>query len=137
GMWGAVSRRAELLAVKTASSVSIMGPLHCYCRATDRALAKCVLEEQGVEDIIIWPPHKDQVQDSLREAMCLYQLRVTIAHRRQTLHTLRSRQSFPPPENPPMSSMYDGLLLPKQTLRSYYQTIKRIETNLKDLTDMV
>ena len=37
----------------------------------DRALAKCVLEQQGVEDIVIWPPHKDQVQDSLREAMCL------------------------------------------------------------------
>ena len=37
-----------------------------------------------------------------------------------------------------MSSMYDRLLLPKkQTLRSYHQTIKRIETNLKDLTDMV
>ena len=29
-----LSRRAELLAVKTPSSVSIMGPLHCYCRAT-------------------------------------------------------------------------------------------------------
>jgi FixJ family two-component response regulator len=103
----------------------------------DRALAKCVLEEQGVEDIIIWPPHKDQVQDSLREAMCLYQLRVTIAHRRQTLHTLRSWQSFPPPEDLAMSSMYDRLLLPEQTLRIYHRTIKRIETNLKDLTEMV
>ena len=103
----------------------------------DRALAKRVLEQQGVEDIIVWPPHKDQVEDSLREAMCLYQMRVTITHRRQTLHTLRSWQSFPPPESLPVSNMYDRLLLPKETLRVYHRTIKRIETNLKYLADMV
>ena len=100
-------------------------------------LAKCVLEQPGVEDIIVWPPHNNQIEDSLREAMCLYHLRVTIAHRRQTLDTLRSWQSFPPDETTPMSGVHDRFLLPKQTLRVYHRTIKRMETNLKDLSDMV
>lgn len=114
-----------------------LAPFLVIAAPQDRAVAKRVLEQQGVEDIIVWPLHKDQVQDSLREAMCLYQTRVTIAHRKQTLETLRSWQSFPPPETLPRTSMDNQLLLPKQTLMLYHRTIKRMETNLKYLADMV
>jgi len=109
-------------------------PFIVIAEAQDRALAKCAME-QGVEDIIVWP-HNGQLEESLREAMWLYQMRVTIAHRRQTLHTLRSWQTIPPDQQPPLDRMYARLLLPKQTLRVYQRTIQRIETNLKSLTDM-
>jgi DNA-binding NtrC family response regulator len=112
-------------------------PFIVIAAAQDRELAKCVLEQQGVEDIVVWPIHKDQLEDSLREAMCLYQMRVTIAHRRQTLDTLRSWQSSPPLENPPVNRMYDHLLLPKRALSVYQRTIQRMETNLNYLTDML
>jgi response regulator RpfG family c-di-GMP phosphodiesterase len=136
-LWGTVSNRAELLAIKTASIVSINAPFIVIAALQDRSLAKRALEQQGVEDIIVWPLHNDQVQDSLREAMCLYQTRVTIAHRRQTLETLRNWQTFPPPETLPRISVDDRYLLPKQTLIVYRRTIKRMETNLKYLADMV
>ena len=114
-----------------------LAPFIVIAPAQDKALAKRILDQQGVEDIIVWPLHEGQVQDSLREAMCLYQTRVTIAHRRQTLETLRSWQSFPPRETFPRASMDDQLLLPKQTLIVYHRTIKRMETNLRYLADMV
>jgi DNA-binding NtrC family response regulator len=110
-------------------------PFVVIAEAQDRALAKCALE-QGVEDIIVWPLHKGQLEETLREAMWLYQMRVTIAHRRQTLDTLRSWEAIPAGQKPPFDRMYERLLLPKQTLRVYQRTIQRIETNLKALTDM-
>jgi len=110
-------------------------PFIVIAEAQDKALAKCALE-QGVEDIIVWPLHKGQLEESLREATWLYQMRVTIAHRRQTLDTLRSWQAIPPGPKPPLDRMYERLLLPKQTVRVYQRTIQRIETNLKYITDM-
>lgn len=110
-------------------------PFLVIAEAQDWALAKCVLQ-QGGEDIIVWPPHKGQLEESLREAMWLYQMRATIAHRKQTLDTLRSWEAIPAGQKPPFDSMYERLLVPKQTLRVYQRTIQRIETNLKDLTDM-
>lgn len=110
-------------------------PFIVIAEAQDRALAKCALE-QGVEDIIVWPLHKGQLEETLREAMWLYHMRVTIAHRRQTLDTLRSWEAIPAGQKPPFNRMYERLLLPKQTLRVYQQTIQQIETNLKDLTGM-
>lgn len=110
-------------------------PFIVIAEAQDRALAKCALE-QGVEDIIVWPLLKGQLEESLREAMWLYQMRVTIARQRQTLDTLHSWHVIPPGQKPPLDSMYEPLLLPKQTLPVYQRTIQRIETNLKDLTDM-
>ena len=110
-------------------------PFIVIAEAQDRALAKCALE-QGIDDIIVWPLHKGQLEETLREAMWLYHMRVTIAHRRQTLDTLRSWEAIPAGQKPPFDRMYERLLLPKQTLRVYQRTIQRIETNLKDLTDM-
>jgi len=110
-------------------------PFIVIAEAQDRALAKCAME-QGVEDIIVWP-HNGQLEESLREAMWLYQMRVTIAHRRQTLDTLHSWHVIPPGQKPPLDPMYERLLLPKQTLPVYQRTIQRIETNLKYLTGIV
>src|SRR5262249_34213163 len=109
-------------------------PFIVIAEAQEQTLAKCALE-QGVEDIIVWPLHKGQAEQSLRDAMWLYQMRVTVAHRRETLETLRSWQAIPG-QKPPFDRMYERLLLPKQTLRVYQRTIQRIETNLKCLTDM-
>jgi DNA-binding NtrC family response regulator len=110
-------------------------PFIVIAEAQDRALAKCALE-QGVEDIIVWPLHKGQVEETLRDAMWLYQMRVIIAHRTQTLETLRNWEAIPAGQKPPFDHMYERLLLPKQTLRVYQRTIQRIETNLKYLTEM-
>src|SRR5215831_9916219 len=110
-------------------------PFIVIAEAQEQTLAKCALE-QGVEDIIVWPLQKGQAEQSLREAMWLYQMRVTVAHRRQTLETLRSWQATPTDKKPPFDRMYERLLLPKQTLRVYQRTIQRIEKNLKYLTDM-
>jgi DNA-binding NtrC family response regulator len=114
-------------------------PFVVIAEAEEKTLAECALEQQDVEDIIVWPLHKGELEESLREAMYLYQLRMTIAHRRQTLHTLRSRQSFPSPiQKPTVDGLYDRLLRrPKQSLRTYERTIQQIETNLKYLTDML
>jgi response regulator RpfG family c-di-GMP phosphodiesterase len=105
-------------------------PFIVIAEVQDRALAKCALEQEGVEDIVVWPLHKGQLETCLRQAMCLYQTRLTIAHRRQSLHSLRSRESFPPLQT------YENLLLPKQT-RAYQRTIQRLETNLKYLAGVV
>jgi DNA-binding NtrC family response regulator len=110
-------------------------PFIVIAEVQDRALAECSLE-QGVEDIIVWPPHQVQLEESLRQAMWLYQMRVTIAHRRQTLDTLRNWEAMPAGQKPSFDRMYERLLLPKQTLRVYQRTIQRIEANLKYLTDM-
>ena len=112
-------------------------PFIVIAEGRDRALAKSALEQDGVEDIIVWPLNKNQLGDSVREAMSLYQLRVTIAHRKQTLQTLRSWQSFPPSENASGQHISDHLLLPKPTLRVYQRTLQRLETNLSHLSDMV
>ena len=110
-------------------------PVIVIATTQDRELAKSVLEQEGVEDIVAWPLHKNQLEESLREAMCLYQTRVTIAHRTQTLHKLHRLESFPPLENQPGSGISD--YLPKQVPRVNQRTIQRMETNLKYLTDML
>ena len=112
----------------------LMVPFIVIAEAQDRALAQCALE-RGIEDIIVWPLQKGQVEESVREAMWLYQMRLTIAHRRQTLDTLHSWEAIPAGQKPPFDRMYERLLLPKQTLRVYQRTVQRIETNLKFLTD--
>lgn len=110
-------------------------PFIVIAEVAQSELAKRALEQQGVEDIVVWPLHQGQLEDSLREAMYLYQMRVTIAHRRQTLNTLRSWQSFPL-QQPPRDRM-DEYLLPRQSLQACERTIQRIETNLQYLTDVV
>jgi hypothetical protein len=69
--------------------------------------------------------------------MCIYQMRVTIAHRKLTLHTLQSSQSLTPVEKLPVDGIYKRILPSKQSMRTYQRTIQRIESNLKDLTSMV
>jgi PleD family two-component response regulator len=112
-------------------------PFIVIAQGQEWELVKTVLQQQGVEDIIVWPLHKGQPEDSVREAMSLYQMRATIAHRRQTLNTLRSCESFPAHEKVPVDNMCAQQLLPKQTLRVLQRTIQRMETNLKHLTEMV
>lgn len=112
-------------------------PFIVIAEAQESALAKCALEQQSIEDIIVWPLHKGQVEESLRETMCIYQMRVTIAHRKLTLHTLQSWQSLTPVEKLPGDGIYKRILPSKQSMRTYQRTIQRIESNLKDLTSMV
>ena len=92
-------------------------PLLLVAEGEDRDLVKCALEQDAVEDVVIWPLLKGQLEESLRQAMCLYQTRLTMADRQQRLHTLHSCQSLPS----------------KQTRRA----IRRIEANLKDLARVV
>jgi len=125
----------DFLLLKQHRAFQSFVPFMVIGEAQDRALAKCALE-QGVEDIIVWPLHKGQMEESVREAMWLYQMRVTIAHRRQTLDTLRSWETVPAGQKAPFGRMYERLLLPKPTLRVYQRTVQRIETNLRDLSDM-
>jgi len=109
-------------------------PFIVIAELQDRALAQCALE-QGIEDIIVWPLQKDQVKESLREGMWLYQMRLTIFHRKHTLDALRSWQAIAPDKMPPVAPIYERLPRPK-SLRAYQQTIQRIETNLKYVTSM-
>ena len=92
-------------------------PFLLVAERQDRDLVKCALDQEGVEDIVVWPFLKGQLEESLRQAMSLYQTRLTMADRRQRLHTLHSCQSLPP----------------KQTRSA----IRRIEANLKDLARVV
>lgn len=91
-------------------------PFLIVAEGQDRDLVKWALE-QGVEDIVVWPLLKDQLEESLQHAMCLYQTRLTMAHRRERLHTLHSCQS-----------------LPQKHTRA---AIRQIEANLKDLARLV
>ena len=111
-----------------------MVPFIAIAEAQDRALAQYALE-QGIEDIIVWPLQKDQVEKSLREGMWLYQMRLTIFHRKHTLDALRSWQAIAPDTMPPVAPIYERLPRPK-SLRAYQRTIQRIETNLKYVTSM-
>ena len=92
-------------------------PFLLVAEGRDRDLARCILEHEGIEDIVIWPLLKGQLEESLRHALCLYRTRLTMAERNQRLHTLHSCQSLPQ----------------KQTRRA----IRRIEANLKDLARLV
>jgi hypothetical protein len=78
---------------------------------------KWAVEHEGIEHIVVWPLLKDQLEKSLQHAMCLYQTRLTMAHRRQRLHALHSCESLPP----------------KRTRA----TIRQIEANVKDLARLV
>jgi DNA-binding NtrC family response regulator len=92
-------------------------PFLLVAEGQDREVAQCALMQQGVEDIVVWPLVHGQLEESLRQSMCLYRTRLTMADRRQHLHTLHSCQSLPP----------------RQTRRA----IRRIEANLKDLARLV
>jgi len=59
--------------------------------------------------------------------MSLYQLRLTIAHQKQTLNSPRSWQSFPP-----RTDMTHDMHPPKQTQRAYERTMQRMEMNWKE-----
>jgi FixJ family two-component response regulator len=125
----------NFLLLKQHRAFQSLVPFIVIAEAQDWALAKCALE-QGVEDIIVWPLHKGQLEESIREAMWLYQMRATIAHRRKILDTMRSWQAIPSGQETPLDPRHDRLLLPKQTHGAYQRTIQRIETNLKCLTGM-
>jgi CheY-like chemotaxis protein len=132
GVQLAVAESFSLLKQHRAFQSSV--PFIVIAESQDRALAQCALE-QGIEDIIVWPLQKDQVEETLREGMWLYQMRLTIFHRKHTLDALRSWQVIAPDKMPPVAPIYERLPRPK-SLRAYQRMIQRIETNLKYVTSM-
>lgn len=107
----------DFMLLKQHRAVQLAVPFLLVAEGQDRDLAQCALMQEGVEDIIVWPLLKGQLEESLREAMCLYRTRLTMADRRQRLHTLHSCQSLPP--------------------RQTRGAIRSIEANLKDLARVV
>jgi DNA-binding NtrC family response regulator len=108
---------ADFMLLKQHRAFQPSVPFLIVAEGQDRDLVKWALEQEGVEDIVVWPLLKDQLEESLQHAMCLYQTRLTMAHRQQRLHALYSCQSLPP----------------KHTRAA----IRQIEANLKDLARLV
>jgi CheY-like chemotaxis protein len=109
-------------------------PFIVIAEPQDRAIAQCALD-QGIEDIIVWPIQKDQVKESIWESLWLYQMRLTIFHRKHTLDALRRWQAIAPDKMPPVAPIYERLPRPK-SLRAYQRTVQRLETNLNYVTSM-
>jgi DNA-binding NtrC family response regulator len=107
----------DFMLLKQHRAVQQAVPFLLVAQGQDRDLAQCAVMQQGVEDIVVWPLLKGQLEESLRQAMCLYRTRLTMADRRQHLHTLHSCQSLPP--------------------RQTRGAIRRIEANLRDLARVV
>jgi DNA-binding NtrC family response regulator len=107
----------DFMLLKHHRAVQQAVPFLLVAQGQDRDLAQCAVMQQGVEDIVVWPLVNGQLEDSLRQAMCLYRTRLTMADRLQRLHTLHSCQSLPP--------------------RQTRGAIRRIEANLKDLARVV
>jgi hypothetical protein len=108
---------ADFMLLKQHRAFQPAVPFLIVADGQDRDLVKSTLEREGVEDIVVWPLLKDQLEESLQHAMCLYQTRLTMAHRQQRPHALYSCQSLPP----------------KHTRAA----IRQIEANLKDLARLV
>jgi DNA-binding NtrC family response regulator len=108
---------ADFMLLKQHRAFQPAVPFLMVAEGQDRDLVKWALEQEGVEDIVVWPLLKDQLEESLQHAMCLYQTRLTMLHRQQRLDALHSCQSLPP----------------KHTRAA----IRQIEANLKDLACLV
>ena len=92
-------------------------PILLVAERQERDLVQRALEQEDVEDIVVWPLLRGQVKNSVQDGMCLYRTRLTMADRRKRLALLRSDQSLPP----------------KEARRA----IRQIEANVKDLARVV
>lgn len=108
-------------------------PFIVTAEAGDRLLVTRAVEF-GIDDIIVTPVDQVQAQDSLRRALWLYQMRVAMAQRKQTLEKLRRWRDIVPVKEPAGTVIDERMLDMKETLRAYERTIEQIETSLKYLT---
>jgi DNA-binding NtrC family response regulator len=108
---------ADFMLLKQHRTFQQAVPFLVVAEGQDRDLVKSALKLEGIEDIVVWPLLKNQLEESLQHAMCLYQTRLTMAHRQQRLHALYRCQS-----------------LPQKHTRA---AIRQIEANLKDLSRLV
>lgn len=88
-------------------------PILLIAERQDHDLVQRAMEQEEVEDVVVWPLIKEQLETSVRGALCLYRTRLTMADRQEHLSILRSGRSLPQ----------------KQTRRA----IRRTETNVKQL----
>ena len=89
--------------------------------------------EFGVDDIIVNPLDQVQAEDSLRRALWLYQMRVMITQREQTLQKLRNWRAMNYVSERMGTLIDERILGMEETLRVYQRTIQQIETSLSYL----
>jgi len=108
-------------------------PFIVTAQREDRLLATRAVE-YGVDDIIVSPIDQVEAENSVRRAMWLYQMRVMMSQRIQTLDKLRNWRAIANVTETVGALVDERVLGMQETVDAYQRTIQQIETSLKYLT---